>query len=105
MHVPSSSSKAICVFKCLLRPKHGRQPKNRNYKACPDELLYHLVFFNTFEELNLPIKGPMEEAGVIKLYKPSPTLCLFVAPTETWLPPRTRTYRDCRKEENCTGKT
>jgi hypothetical protein len=32
-----------------------------------------LVFFSTFEELTLPIKGPMEDAGVIKLYEPSPT--------------------------------
>ena len=48
----------------------------------PDDLLNHLVFFNTFEELNLPIKGPMEDSRVIKLYEPSPTLCLYVAPVE-----------------------
>ena len=41
-----------------------------------------LVFFNTFEELNLPIKGPMEDSSVIKLYEPSPTPCLYVAPAE-----------------------
>ncbi len=39
------------------------------------------VFFSTFEELDLPIKGPMEVAGVTKLYEPSPTPCLYVAPT------------------------
>jgi hypothetical protein len=48
----------------------------------PDDLLHELVFFNTFEELNLPIKGPMEDSGVIKLYEPSPTPCLYVAPAE-----------------------
>jgi hypothetical protein len=48
----------------------------------PDDLLRELVFFNTFEELNLPIKGPMEDAGVVKLYEPSPTPCLYVAPAE-----------------------
>ena len=48
----------------------------------PDDLLLNLVFFNNFEELNLPIKGPMEDSGVIKLYKPSPTPCLYVAPAE-----------------------
>ena len=48
----------------------------------PDDLLRELVFFSTFEELNLPIKGPMEDSGVIKLYKPSPTPCLYVAPAE-----------------------
>ncbi len=42
---------------------------------------YTLVFFSTFEVLKLPIKGPMEDAGVIKLYEPSPTWtpCLYVA--------------------------
>jgi hypothetical protein len=51
-------------------------------QCVPDDLLLELVFFNTFEELNLPIKGPMEDAGVVKLYEPSPTPCLFVAPAE-----------------------
>ncbi len=37
-------------------------------QCVPDDLLQELVFFNTFEELNLPIKGPMEDAGVVKLY-------------------------------------
>ncbi len=40
---------------------------------------YDLVFFSTFEELTLPIKGPMEDAGVVKLYEPFPTPCLYVA--------------------------
>ncbi len=44
--------------------------------------VYYPVFFNTFEELKLPIKGPIEDAGVIKLYEPSPTPCLNVAPVE-----------------------
>ena len=69
-------------FTCILRPKDGRAPKNRTYKTGPDDLVHYLVFFNTFEELTLPIKGPMEEAGVIKLYEPSPTPCLYVAPAE-----------------------
>ena len=30
----------------------------------------------------MPIKGPMEDSGVIKLYEPSPTPCLYVAPAE-----------------------
>ena len=53
-----------------------------NY-CLPDDLLRELVFFNTFEELKLPIKGPMEDAEVIKLYEPSPPrVC-------TWLQQRT----------------
>jgi hypothetical protein len=79
-------------FKCCLRPKHGREPKNSNYKTgpgiyryiqaylsmyvfnhfIPDDLLHELVFFNTFEELHLPIQargfqGPMEDSGMVKL--------------------------------------
>jgi hypothetical protein len=27
----------------------------------------------------LPIKGPMEDTGMVKLYEPSPTQCLYVA--------------------------
>ncbi len=42
-------------------------------------IIYTLVFFSTFEELKLPINGPMEDAAVIKLYEPSPTHCLYVA--------------------------
>ena len=34
----------------------------------PDDLLCELVFFSTFEELTLPMKGSMEAAGVVKLY-------------------------------------
>ena len=68
-------------FRCVLRPKEGRLglPKKRTYKTSPDDKIYTLVFFSTFEELKLPIKGPMEDAGVIKLYEPSPTHCLYVA--------------------------
>jgi hypothetical protein len=40
-------------------------PKNQTYKSGPDDLCYTLVFFSTFEVLELPIKGPMEDAGVI----------------------------------------
>jgi hypothetical protein len=52
---------------------------NGNHKNGPDYLRYYLVFFSTFkfEELTLPIMGPMEDAGVP--YEPSPTLCLYVA--------------------------
>jgi hypothetical protein len=48
----------------------------------PDDLLRELVFFNTLEELNLPIKGPMEDSGVVKLYEQYRTPCLYVAPAE-----------------------
>ena len=30
----------------------------------------------------MPITGPMEDSGVVKLYEPSPTPCLYVAPVE-----------------------
>jgi hypothetical protein len=57
-------------------------PKNRTYKKGPDDIECTLVFFSTFEELTLPFKGPMEDAGVVKLYEPSPTPCLYVAPAQ-----------------------
>jgi hypothetical protein len=57
-------------------------PKTASHKTGPDDVKFNMVFFSTFEELKLPIQGPMEDAGVIKLYEPSPTSCLYVAPTE-----------------------
>ncbi len=67
MPVPSSTSLAAI-------PAHGRLPKNPTYKHSPGDRSYTLVFFSTFEVLDLPIKGPMEDAGVVtgKLYEPSP---------------------------------
>ncbi len=56
------------LFQCHLRPAGGQQPKNQSYKIGPDDLLFNLVFFSTFEELNLPMHGPMDDAGVLKLY-------------------------------------
>ena len=55
-------------FSCQLLPKGGRMPKTGCHKTGPDDLGYALVFFSTFEELKLPITGPMEDAGVVKLY-------------------------------------
>ena len=65
-----------------LLPASKEWPKNPNYRLGPDDVLHHLVFFSTFEELKLPIRvsGPMDRAGVTKLYEPSPTSCLYVAP-------------------------
>ncbi len=50
-------------FSCHLRPKGGRMPKDRRHKTGPDDLRYDLVFFSTFEELSLPIKGPWKMLG------------------------------------------
>jgi hypothetical protein len=69
-------------FSCHLRPKDRRLPKTCCHKTGPDDISFLLVFFSTFEELRLPIQGPMEDAGVVKLYEPSPTPCLYVAPAE-----------------------
>jgi hypothetical protein len=59
-----------------------RLQKNPSYRTGLDDLLLNLVFFSTFGELKFPIRGPMEDAGVVKLYEPSPTPCLYVAPAE-----------------------
>ena len=42
------------------------------------------MFFSTFEELLLPARGPMDHATT-KLYEPSPTPILFVAPYSNML--------------------
>jgi hypothetical protein len=57
------------LLKCHLcpTPTGWLSPKNTSYKIGPDDLLFNLVFFSTFEELNLPIHGPMEDAEVMKL--------------------------------------
>ncbi len=46
-------------FNCHLRPSGARPPKNSSYKIGPDDLLFQLVFFSTFENLNLSIHGPI----------------------------------------------
>jgi hypothetical protein len=69
-------------FQCHLRPTGGWPPKNQFYKFDPDDLLFNLVFFSTFEKLNLPIHGPMEDAEVLKLYEHGPTPFLYVAPVD-----------------------
>ncbi len=66
-------------FSCHLHQKGRRMPKEAKHKICPDNSRFNLVFFRTFKELMLPIKGPMEDAGVVKLYEPSQTQCLYVA--------------------------
>jgi hypothetical protein len=45
-------------------------------------MMYKMVFFSTFEELDLPIHGPMEDAGILKLYESGPIPCLYVAPVD-----------------------
>jgi hypothetical protein len=37
------------LFQCHLRPTGGRPPENWSYKIGPDDLLFNLVFFSTFE--------------------------------------------------------
>jgi len=71
-------------FKCILRPQNGRPPKNPSWTRGPDDLEATLVFFSTFEELKLPATGPMDRATT-KLYEPSPTPILYVAPCELML--------------------
>jgi hypothetical protein len=59
-------------------------PETGCRKIGPDDVKYNLVFFSIFEELGLPIKGPIEDAGVgvVKFYEPYSTPSLYVAPAE-----------------------
>jgi hypothetical protein len=50
----------LLFFTGYLRPKDGRSSKQPTYKTGLDDLEVTLVFFSTFEEPTLPIKGPME---------------------------------------------
>ena len=59
-------------FKCIVRPRDGRPPKNNSWTRGPDDMEICLVFFSTFEELKLPATVPMDRATT-KLYMPSPT--------------------------------
>ena len=51
-------------FTCHLRPTGGRQPKKSNYTY----IRVDLVFYSTFEPLDLPCKGQMETQGLLKFY-------------------------------------
>ena len=72
------------------REWNGREPWTMIKRCVTGEkaTMYHddikctLVFFSTFGELNLSMKWPMEDSVVVKLYEPSPTPCLYVAPAE-----------------------
>ena len=66
-------------FTCVLCPKNGRLPKNRTYTFGPDDIECTLVFFSTFEELMLPIKGPMGDSMVGRV----PLIQLFLAGNST----------------------
>ena len=81
----------------LGRPTHVLQlvVYSQTYTFCPNDLHYHLVFFSTFEELKLPISGPMESAGpgVTKLYEPFPPSGIVNRRTGTGYLVRTGTYR------------
>ncbi len=70
MLAPSSSSPVNYVLMEVDHPRSGKNPSYRD-KIGPDDLLFQLVFFSTYEELNLPMHGPMEDAEVRKFYDPS----------------------------------
>ena len=64
------TGQASAVF-LLPSAAHGRTAA-----ACTARTIHvYLVFYSTFEPVDLPEGGPMEAVAVQKLYKPSPTLC------------------------------
>ena len=65
-------------FSCHLRPRGGPPPKRANYRCVQDDIQVQLVFYITFEPLDLAGGGLMEAVGVQKLYVPSPSPILFV---------------------------
>ncbi len=67
-------------FTCALCLRSGRSIWSLPTKPAQMIQCTALFFFSTFEVLDLPIKGPMEDAGVTKLHELSHTPCLYVAP-------------------------
>ncbi len=63
-------------FTCVMRLKHGRLPKDKRGHTGPDDIVYTLVFFSTFEELNLPLTAISTKAtrGCGSLGAASPAL-------------------------------
>ena len=49
-----------------------------------DGLAVQLMFYSTFEVLDLPGSGPIETRRVVKLYEPSPTPILYVGPFQMY---------------------
>ena len=71
-----------------LQRRDGRPPKMPPGRVAPMTWKPILCFFSTFEELKLPatgrLSGPMDHATT-KLYEPSPTPILYVAPCNLML--------------------
>ena len=72
------------VLQVPAAPRNGRPPQNASSTRGPDDIEECLVFFSTFEELKLPATGPMDRATT-KLFEPSPTPILYVAPCHLML--------------------
>jgi hypothetical protein len=64
-------------FTCHLRPTDRLLPKARHTYG-EDNIQVALVFYNTFEQLDLPGSGPMDWLDVQKYYKPTPAPILHV---------------------------
>jgi hypothetical protein len=84
MHDPSSaaSSPATCV---RLRLRDGRLPKNHHTGPVRMTTCSTYCSSAPLRSSNCPSGGPWRtrpHAGVVKLYEPSPTPCLYVAPAE-----------------------
>ncbi len=72
---------ATALLHNLVSP-YGRQAPQSgqlHHTIGPDDFEMQLVFFSTFEELQLPARSPMDHATT-KLYEQSPTPILLVAP-------------------------
>ena len=58
-------------------PSDGRLPKRISDTYGEDDFRVELVFYSTFEPLDLPCSGPMEAQGMPKFYEPLPTPVLY----------------------------
>ena len=77
---------APALFHLLLngRSKDGRSPTGSSTYV-EDDIQVQLMFYSTFEVLDLPSSGQMETRRVVKLYEPSPMPILYVGPVSNVL--------------------
>ena len=70
-------ARPLLDFTCYLTPRDRRSPTGRRTYG-EDDIQVHLMFYSTFQVLELPGSGPTETRRVVKLYKPFSTPILYV---------------------------
>ncbi len=60
---------------CAQREEECQKTLGINRARLPDNSMFNLVFFSTVQDIALPIKGPMEDTGVVRFMNhPQPSV-------------------------------